>query len=141
VNAPVAAFDVLHTERLRVAWVDTDASGRIHWAAVFRWAELAEHALLRSLGRGRDDAGPYPRRATEATYHLALEFDDEFEVRLGVEKAGRTSFTFGWQLVRGDELCVEGRHTVVHVDEDGRPAPWPDELRAGLRHPLPLAEA
>jgi acyl-CoA thioesterase FadM len=65
-------------------------------------------------------------------YHRPLEFDDEFEVRLGVEKAGRTSVTFGWQLVRGDQLCVEGRHTVVHVGVDGRAAPWPEELRTGL---------
>ena len=40
--------------------------------------------------------------------------------------------TFGWQMVRGEELCVEGRHTVIHVGEDGRSAPWPTGLRAGL---------
>jgi YbgC/YbaW family acyl-CoA thioester hydrolase len=130
--APACPFDVLHTEHLRVNWVDTDAGGRIHWTAAFRWAELAEHALLRRLGRQRSEAGPYPRRSTEAVYHRPLEFDDEFEIRLGVEKTGRSSITFGWHLVRGDELCVEGRHTVIHAGEDGRPAPWPDNLRAGL---------
>lgn len=132
-NAPVIPFEVLHAEKMRVAWVDTDAGGRIHWSAVFRWAELAEHALLRSLGRRRSEAGPYPRRSAEVTYHRALEFEDEFEVRLGVEKAGHSSVTFGWQLVRDDEVCVEGRHTVVHVGEDGRSVAWPEALRAGLR--------
>ncbi|MEW2503371.1 acyl-CoA thioesterase [Amycolatopsis sp. CA-161197] len=130
---PAASFDVLHVEPLRVAWADTDASGRIHWSSVFRWAEAAEHALLRAAGRGADEAGPYPRRSTEAVYHRALEFDDRIEVRLGVEKAGRSSVTFGWQIVRGDDLCVEGRHTVVHVGPDGRSAPWPEQLRAALR--------
>ncbi|GAA4878906.1 acyl-CoA thioesterase [Actinomycetospora straminea] len=123
---------VLHTERLRVAWADTDAGGRIHWTAVFRWAELAEHALLRRLGRDRDEAGPYPRRSTDAVYHRALEFDDEIEVRLGVAASGRTSVTFRWHITRDDELCVEGHHTVVHVGADGRAAPWPEHLRAGL---------
>jgi YbgC/YbaW family acyl-CoA thioester hydrolase len=127
-----STFEILHTEHLRVAWADTDAGGRIHWSAVFRWAELAEHALLRKLGRSRSEAGPYPRRSTEAVYHLPLEFEDEFDVQLGVEKAGRTSVTFGWRIVRGDELCVEGTHTVVHVGDDGRGAPWPDHLRHGL---------
>lgn len=131
-SALATPFDILHTEHLRVAWIDTDAGGRIHWSAVFRWAELAEHALLRSLGRDRGEAGPYPRRSAEVIYHHPLEFDDEFEIRLGVEKAGRSSVTFGWQLVRGHELCTEGRHTVVHVGEDGRSAPWPAELRSGL---------
>jgi hypothetical protein len=79
VSTPATPFDILHTEHLRVAWVDTDAGGRIHWSAVFRWAELAEHALLRSLGRDRGEAGPYPRRSAEVIYHHPLEFDDEFE--------------------------------------------------------------
>jgi hypothetical protein len=39
-----------HVAQSRVAWVDTDAAGRIHFTAAFRWAEMAETALLRSLG-------------------------------------------------------------------------------------------
>jgi acyl-CoA thioester hydrolase len=34
--------------------------------------------------------------------------------------------------LRGGEVCVEGRHTVVHVGADGRPAPLPDEVRERL---------
>jgi acyl-CoA thioesterase FadM len=30
---------VEQVERAHVAWVDTDAGGRIHFTAVFRWAE------------------------------------------------------------------------------------------------------
>ena len=122
----------LHVERMRVAWADTDASGRIHWSSAFRWAELAEHRLLDRLGRNRDAAGAYPRRAADVVYHRALEFDDRFEVRLSVEKAGGTSVTFGWRIVRGEERCIEGRHTVVHVGDDGRPRRWPEHLRVGL---------
>ena len=129
-TADSAAY--LHVEKLRVAWVDTDASGRIHWSSAFRWAELAEHRLLDKLGRSRDEAGRYPRRAAEVTYHRALDFEDQFDVWLGVEKAGSTSVTFRWQMLRGDELCIEGRHTVVHVGDDGRPRRWPEYLRAGL---------
>lgn len=127
-----SAAGCLHVEHLRVAWVDTDASGRIHWSSAFRWAELAEHRLLSRLGRDRDDAGSYPRRAAQVTYHRALEFDDRFEVRLRVEKAGSTSVTFGWRILRGDDLCIEGRHTVVHVGDNGLPRRWPEYLRAGL---------
>lgn len=123
----------LHVEPLRVAWADTDAGGRIHWAAVFRWAELAEHALLRRLGRRPSEAGPYPRRSADVVYHQALEFDDEVEVHLGVSALGRSSVTFAWTITRDDTVCVEGHHSVVHVGPDGRPAPWPDHLRRGLR--------
>jgi acyl-CoA thioesterase FadM len=78
-----------HVELLRVAWVDTDAGGRIHFA-------------------------------------------DEFELRLRAERVGRTSVTYAWRIVRAGELCVVGRHTVVHVDGTGRPAALPDTLRGAL---------
>jgi len=37
-------------ERRRVAWIDTDAGGRIHFTAAFRYAEAAETELMRSVG-------------------------------------------------------------------------------------------
>src|ERR687886_388171 len=52
----------IHVERTRVAWVDTDAGGRIHFTAAFRWAEAAETGLGRSLGL-LQDWGDLPRRA------------------------------------------------------------------------------
>jgi acyl-CoA thioesterase FadM len=121
-----------HVEHMLVAWADTDAGGRNHWSAVFRWAEAAEHGLLRSIGWHSSEAGSYPRRATEAVYHRPLRFGERFELRIGVEKVGVSAVTFGWQVVRDGETCIEGGHTVVHVGGDGRPAPWPDRLRAGL---------
>jgi acyl-CoA thioesterase FadM len=57
-------------------------SPSFHWSAVFRWAEQAEHALMRSLGRDRDDSGRYPRRHAEAAYQHALHFDDEFDLAI-----------------------------------------------------------
>jgi YbgC/YbaW family acyl-CoA thioester hydrolase len=121
---------VTHTAHLRVAWVDTDASGRIHFTAVFRWAELAEHALLRALGVSLVEG--FPRRHAEATYHNVLGFDDIFELVLTVEKVGRTSIIYSWKAFRGDSLCIEGRHVVVCVDEHEKPQPIPQELRSKL---------
>ena len=46
-----------HVERMRVAWVDTDASGLIHYTAALRWFEVAEHALLRKLFDWRSAPG------------------------------------------------------------------------------------
>ena len=40
---------IAHVERMRVAWVDTDATGLIHYTAALRWFEVAEHALVRDL--------------------------------------------------------------------------------------------
>ena len=57
-----------HRERLRVAWVDTDAGGRIHFTAAFRWAE----AVLsdKNLVAGDGDAAELVRciRADETPH-------------------------------------------------------------------------
>src|SRR2546428_4431538 len=117
----------VQVERTRVAWVDPDAGGRIHFTAVFRWAEAAETALGRSLGM-LDDWGDYPRRAVEAEYLSVLRFEDEIEIELRPDHVGTTSITYGWEIRRDGEVCIRGRHTVVHVDADGRPAALPTEL-------------
>ncbi len=118
-------------EHLRVAWVDTDAGGRIHFTAAFRWAETAETGLLRRLGL-LESWGDYPRRHVEAEYRRVLVFEDAIEVRLQVEQVGRTSIGYGWTVSRDGELAIAGRHIVVHVDASGRAAPVPDRVREAL---------
>ena len=120
-----------HVSSSRVAWVDTDAGGRIHFTAVFRWAEAAETALMRSLGLLLEWAD-YPRRAVEAEYLAVLRFEDEFELELAPERVGTSSITYAWEIRRDGEVCIRGRHTVVHVDAEGRPAPLSAEARRAL---------
>ena len=55
-------------ERFRVAWVDTDTGGRIHFTAAFRWAEVTETSLYRRLGLLRGELADFPRRHVEADY-------------------------------------------------------------------------
>jgi acyl-CoA thioesterase FadM len=118
-------------ERTRVAWVDTDAGGRIHFTAAFRWAEATETALNRSLGL-LEEWSNLPRRAVEAEYLHVLRFEDEIEVELRPERVGETSVTYAWEIRRDGEVCIRGRHTAVHVGEDGRPTPLPGPMRAAL---------
>jgi YbgC/YbaW family acyl-CoA thioester hydrolase len=122
---------VEHVERIRVAWVDTDAGGRIHFTAAFRWAELAETGLRRTLGL-IEEWGNYPRRVAEAEFFEVLRFDDEIEIRIRPEHLGRTSITWTFDITRDGDLCITGRLVVVHVDADGRPAPLTEKERALL---------
>ena len=119
-------------ERFRVAWVDTDTGGRIHFTAAFRWAEVTETSLYRRLGLLRGELADYPRRHVEADYHQVLVFEDEVEVLLRVERLGTTSITYRWAIAKDDEVAIEGTHTVVHVGADGRPAPLSPEVRVRL---------
>ena len=83
-------MSVEHVERARVAWVDTDAGGRIHFTAAFRWAEMAETGIRRKLGL-LEEWGSYPRRRVEAEFLKVLVFEDEIEVRIRPERLGETS--------------------------------------------------
>jgi acyl-CoA thioesterase FadM len=122
---------VEHTERFRVAWVDTDAGGRIHFTAAFRWAEAAETGLRRRLGV-MEGWGDYPRRYVTADFKRVLVFEDEIEVTIRAADVGTSSITWAWRIERDGELCVDGTMVVVHVDEHDRPRPLPVDFRAAL---------
>jgi acyl-CoA thioester hydrolase len=124
-------MSVEHVERLRVAWVDTDAGGRIHFSNVFRWAELAEVGLVREV-LSVEEWADFPRRHVHAEFLKVLRFDDEIEVRLRVDRLGTTSITYAWTISKDGDPHVLGGHTVVHVDADGRPSPIPDRVRTAL---------
>lgn len=120
-----------YIERSRIAWADTDASGRIYFAAVFRFVESAETGLRRRYGI-LDDWASYPRRHVEVEYHDALHWDDEIETSIEVARLGRTSITWRWQIHRAERLCASGTHTAVRVGDDGRPKELPGAVRAAL---------
>ncbi len=124
-------MSVEHVERLRVAWIDTDAGGRIHFSNAFRWAEAAEVGLVRSL-LSIEEWADFPRKHVQAEFLEVLRFDDEIEVRIRVDRIGTTSITYGWTISKDGEPYVLGGHTVVHVDGDGRPSPVPDRIRDAL---------
>ena len=46
-----------HTEQFHVSFVDTDASGRIHYTAGLRYFERAEEGLMRELLDGKRPRG------------------------------------------------------------------------------------
>ncbi len=126
---------LVHVEKLRVRWVDTDASGRIHYTAAFKYFEVAEWELLRRAGFPLSDHGKtsgLPRVNVSATFHLALHVDDEIEVRLWAEHIGRTSIRFCGEIYRSGEQCVTGNITVVLVDALEQPQPIMDVIRVAL---------
>ena len=86
---------------------------------------------MRRLGL-LDGWGNYPRRHVEADYLKVLVFEDDVEVRLWVERVGTTSITYAWNIVKAGEVFVQGKHTVVHVDEEGQASELPEALRAAL---------
>jgi acyl-CoA thioester hydrolase len=121
-----------------VQWVDTDASGLIHYTAALRYFEVAEHALMRRLfddGGGLPGDRPFsmPRVHVEADYRSPLRYPDEFDCTARVAALGRSSVTYAYEARRLDgTLCLEGRIVAVAIDETGASMPLPPAFRARL---------
>ncbi|HTO69403.1 MAG TPA: thioesterase family protein [Myxococcota bacterium] len=131
---------IVHEEKLRVNWVDTDASGRIHYTAALRYFEIAEHGLMRRLMQGAAPGSTgfgLPRVHVEADYKLALRYPDEFTCSARVAHVGNTSASYAYEIRNpAGELCIAGKIVVVATDALGRKQALPEPLRSALEKGL-----
>src|SRR5437879_5728626 len=117
----------------RIEWPDTDASGMYHNTAAFRFIEVAETALLDRLGFVHEIYGRHPRVHIEADFLRPLRFRDLVDIDLAVEKVGRTSVTYRFEMRSGNEIAVRGRAVAVLLSRaGGEPVPWSEEQRKRL---------
>ncbi|GAB6061845.1 acyl-CoA thioesterase [Deferrisoma palaeochoriense] len=125
--------------RQKVRFRDTDCQGHVFNANYFAYFDDAVTDFLEARGV------PYPL-VTERGHDLVLvraECDfrssavlgEELAVEVGVERFGRTSFTF---VLRATETgsgrtVAEGREVYVVLDRTtGRPCPVPEYLKGAL---------
>ena len=133
------------TTRVRVSFADIDSSQRIHFTAWFRYMEVAEHALMRSIGAPYSSmslAVALPRVHLEGDFCGAIEYDDLLDVEARVERVGTSSWTLaftGWHAGKGEpdpqrgEIVATGRMTVVAMDPaTQRSTPLPARLKRVL---------
>ncbi len=124
-----------HIHRSRISFGDTDCSGWLHFPAIFRHVEEAEHALFREIGLTIIDreSGGWPRVHASCDYKRPLHFGDEIEVQLAVERIGGTSVTWLFEVLKDGEPAAAGKIVAVRVDATGAAAPVDDRTRALLR--------
>lgn len=102
----------------RVEFRDTDAAGIVHFSVFFNYMEEAEHELLRSIGTSvvsHDAEGmiSWPRVSVACEYRGALRFEDEFEVRVSIERLGSKSVSFVFDFVKQGVEVARGKVTAV----------------------------
>ena len=125
------------THALRVRWNECDPQGIVFnanylmyfdvvfnemWhAAIGPWSEIT--------GRGVDTV----LAATSLTFRGSARFEDDLEIRARVDHLGTTSVITGIDIVRGEEVIVEGtlRHVMVSTT-DMRKTELPPWVREGL---------
>ncbi len=123
------------THRVRVAFPDTDASGRIHFTAMLRYFESAEIEFLRALGyqyRDYPDVG-FPRVRVECEYRSAVGFDDELEIGVSVKRVGTSSYTLEFAALKDGLVAAHGSIVVVCVGRPARAQALPEMLKEALR--------
>lgn len=122
-----------HEEEFRVRWVDTDASGFIHYTNLLRYFEAAEIELLKSKLRLDDlpEGFSLPRVHVECDFLSPLRFDDPIRVGVNAE-VGNKSITFRSEAFKGEELAAKGKIVVV-LTKDGKPIPIPEEIKEKLK--------
>ena len=129
------------TVHVRVPFVDVDSSLRIHFTAMFRYMEVAEHELMRALGLPYATALQslaFPRVHLDCDFHRAIAYDDELDVTATVERVGGSSWTVLFTALpsgadpTAPTLAV-GHMTIVAMDSaTERATALPDDLRRAL---------
>jgi acyl-CoA thioester hydrolase len=123
----------------RIRFVDTDASGRIHYTAIFRHFEAAEFEFMRAIGHPYGIMDPtqvvrYPRVHVECDFNSALRCDDVISTEVTVERVGGSSYTLGFSVMHNDRQAARGKITVVCMNSGtGRSHPLPADLAEALR--------
>jgi acyl-CoA thioester hydrolase len=119
----------------RIRFIDTDASGRIHYPSMFRYFESAEIELLRKVGITYDLRRYYafPRVHVECDFIRAIAHDDLIEIEAALTKVGRSSAHFQFLTFKDAALAAKGSVVVACVDrETQRAIAIPDDVRAKL---------
>jgi acyl-CoA thioester hydrolase len=132
--------------QIRVPFADVDKSGRIHFTAMLRYMDIAEHELMRALGFPRATAFPdleFPRVHVSCDYHRAICYDDVLTLEAHITHVGRSSWSAAFTTYYTRELedlgpaasksVATGQLTIVAIDKQTeRATPLPDELRTAL---------
>ena len=125
--------------RRTVGWADTDASGHYQFQVVFRWLLEAETELHARLGIADETHGSSPRLHVEADYLDRLWFRDEVELELIVDRLGRSSLHYRFEVRKGTSVAARGLMAVAYLPKTAeRPQPWPDHLRRNFAEGGPV---
>ena len=93
-------------------------AGIVHFAAIFRYMEEAEHAAWRAAGMSivnADSGLKWPRVSATCDFKSPLWFEDEFEVLTQMAKVTPRTIQWSHTIVRGDTIIATGSVTAACV--------------------------
>ena len=139
--------------RRRVEFADTDTANLIHFTALLKFMEEAEHAFYRSLSLdfvgfrwSRDSVFGMPRVSVSCDYLGAVRYGDEVDVRLRVREVRRKAIRYAAEFTverdGGRDVVARSDWTVVcarreHGSLDWRGIEIPSRLKDRLQEMSP----
>ena len=130
-------IDYRFSKRIEVRFRDCDPKGHVNNAVYLTYLEMARFAYWRHLFSGQDTAGAaFILARVECDFRAPAAMGDELDVRLRVDRIGRSSFDFLGEIVRPADgaRILESRVVMVMYDyAASRPVPVPDEARRRIK--------
>lgn len=115
-----------------------DPAGIVFYPRYFEMTNsVTENFFAERVGRSYarmtlQDRNGVPMARLEADFRAPSRLGDRLDFTLTVGRVGRTSVTLAIIAAAGDEIRLSATLTLVWVGADGRPAPWPDDMRTRL---------
>jgi acyl-CoA thioester hydrolase len=126
---PKAVFpkpEPLLSQRVRLAYADSDAAGILYFAAWFPWMERMSTQAWLDRGLRHDQmldrlGVQFVVRATSCDYLAVVRPYDEVDIVMELAQAGRRSLRFAFTMTRAPDTTVVARatFTLVCVDRSG----------------------
>ena len=127
----------------KVLFRHCDPAGIVFFPRYFEMVNDCVEAFFAGIGHSFEAMHPeagVPTAAIEAEFVAPSRHGDLLELSLACRRLGRTSLSYGLTAVCGGALRLRVAATLVHIDAAGRPAPWPEDLRAALETELEGAD-
>ncbi len=120
---------------MSVRWRDLDAFNHVNNSKYLSYLEEARLRWMVTLpGHGMDDHIAPVVAAAHLNYRRPIQWPNEIDIELFVERLGTTSVSVGHRIVGAEDrtaLYCDGHVVMVWIHrETGQPAPLPEAVRA-----------
>ena len=119
----------------KVLFRHCDPAGIVFFPQYFEMMNDCTELFFGSLGYPFETIlqdGGVPTVQIETRFHAPSRHGDTLEIRLECLKVGRSSVTFSVVASAAHQTRFTAETTIVHVDNAGKSAAWPQGLRTAL---------
>ncbi|WP_253261430.1 MULTISPECIES: thioesterase family protein [unclassified Roseobacter] len=121
--------------RQKVLFKHCDPAGIVFYPRYFEMMNDCVEAFFDEIGHPFEtlhQSGAVPTAQIEAEFTAPSRHGDQLAIDLGVTRVGRSSLGIDFIARTEAETRFEASAVLVHVGSDGRPVPWPTDLKASL---------